>query len=55
MGEGLHKFFKDFLNELNDPLTNLVESGSEVSHFIPELSNCAEVARLSADVKKSWL
>ena len=33
----------------------LGESGSEVSHFIPEPSNFEEVTRLPADVKKTQL
>ena len=33
----------------------MVESGSEVSHFIPETRNFAEVTGLSADLKKTWL
>ena len=33
----------------------MVESGSEVLHFIPEPRNFAEVTRLPADVKKAWL
>ena len=39
MGEGLYKAFKTVFNELNNALHNLVESGSEVSHLIPEPSN----------------
>ena len=35
MGKGLHKLFKAVLNELKNALPNLVESDSEVSHFIP--------------------
>ena len=33
----------------------MVESGSEVSHFIPEPRNFAEVAKLSDDTKKPLL
>ena len=33
----------------------LGESGSEVSHFIPEPRNFAEVTKLSYDIKKPWL
>ena len=33
----------------------LGESGSEVSHFIPEPRKFAEVTKLSDDVKKTWL
>ena len=33
----------------------LGESGSEVSHFIPEPRNFAEVTKLSDDINKPWL
>ena len=33
----------------------MVESGSEVSHFIPEPRNFSEVKKLSDDINKSWL
>ena len=33
----------------------MVESGSEVSHFIPEPGNFSEVTKLSDDKKKPWL
>ena len=36
-------------------LTPLGESGSEVSHFIPEPRNFAEVTKLSENIKKPWL
>ena len=55
MGKGLNNAFEDFENELNNSLPNLGESGSEVSRFISEPRNFAEVARSPADVKKSWL
>ena len=54
-GKGLHKVFKVVVNQLNNPLPNLVESGLEVSHFVPEPRNFAEVTRLPADYKKAWL
>ena len=31
------------------------ESGSEVSHFIPEPRNFSEVTKFSDDIKKTWL
>ena len=31
------------------------EYGSEVSYFIPEHGNIAEVTRLSVDIKKQWI
>ena len=36
MGKGLHKVFSTTVKEISQELTNLGESGSEVSHFIPE-------------------
>ena len=55
MGKGLHKVFKTIVKEILQDLTPLGESGSEVSHFIPEPRNFSEVTRLSDDIKKSWL
>ena len=55
MGKVLHKLFKAVVNEPKNSFPTLVRSGSEVSHFIPELRNFAEVTRLSADVKKDLL
>ena len=34
---------------------NFGESGSEVSHFIPEPRNFAEVTKLSENIRKPWL
>ena len=31
------------------------ESGSEVSHFIPERRNFSEATKLSDDIKKPWI
>ena len=36
-------------------MTALGESSSEVSHFIPEPRNFAEVKKLSENIKKPWL
>ena len=36
-------------------MTPLGESGSEVSQFIPEPRNFAEVKKLSENIKKPWL
>ena len=47
MGKGLHKLFKDVVNELSQELPISGESGSEVSYFVPEPINSAEVTRLS--------
>ena len=55
MGKGLHKVFSTVLKQIQQELTALVESGSEVSHFIPEPINFAEVTKLSENIKKPWL
>ena len=36
-------------------MTPLGESSSEVSHFIPEAINFAEVTKISENIKKPWL
>ena len=36
-------------------LTPLGESGSEVSHFIPEPRNFAEAKKISENISKPWL
>ena len=36
-------------------MTPLGKSGLEVSHFIPETRNFAEVTQLSEKIKKPWL
>ena len=51
MGKGLHKVFKTVVEEISQYLPTLGESGSEVSYFIPELRNFAEVTKLSDDIK----
>ena len=43
MGKGLHKVFGMTVKEILQELTALGESGSEVSHFIPEPRNFAFV------------
>ena len=55
MGKGLHKVFSTVVKEISQELATLGESGSEVSHFIPEPGNFAEVTKLSENIKKSWL
>ena len=47
MGKVLHKVFSTIVKEILQELTNFGESGSEVSHFIPEPRNFAEVTKLS--------
>ena len=46
MGKGLHKVFSTVVKEISQELKALGESGSEVSHFIPEPRNFAEVTKL---------
>ena len=55
MEKGLHKVFSTVVKEILLELTPLGESGSEVSHFIPEPRNFAEVKKLSDYIKKPWL
>ena len=47
--------FKTVVKEISQDLPPLVESGSEVSHFIPEPRNFSEVTKLSDDINKYWL
>ena len=54
-GKGLHKVFSTNVKEILQELTSLGESGSEVSHFIPEPRNFYEVKKLSENIKKPWL
>ena len=53
MGKGLRKLFKTVLKEILQDLPPLGESGSEVSHFIPETRNFSEVTKLSYDRKET--
>ena len=46
MGKGLHTLFEAIVNDISQALPILGESGSEVSYFIPEPINFAEVTRL---------
>ena len=55
MGKGLHKVFKTVVKNISQELTPLGESGSEVSHLIPEPINFSEVKKLSDNIKKTWL
>ena len=51
----LHKVFSTVVKEISQELTPLGESGSLVSHFIPEPRNFTEVKKLSENIKKPWL
>ena len=55
MGKDLHKVFSTVVKDISKELTYLGESGSEVSHFIPDPRNFAEVTKLSGNIKKPWL
>ena len=55
MGKGLHKVFSTIVREISQKLTNFGESGPEVSHFIPEPRNFAEVTKLAENIRKPWL
>ena len=55
MGKGLHKAFNTTVKEISQELSNFGKSGLEVSHFIPEPRNFAEVKKLSESIRKPWL
>ena len=55
MGKDLHRVFSTIVSEISQELTNFGESGSEVSHFILEPRNFAEVTKLAENIRKPWL
>ena len=55
MGKGLHKAFKSVVKEISQELTPLGESSSELSRFVSEPINYAEVTKSSENIKKPWL
>ena len=55
MGKVLHKLFSTIVKDISQELATLGESGSEVSHFIPEPRNFSEVKKLSDNIRKPWL
>ena len=55
MGKCLHKVFRTIVSEILQELNNFGESGSEVSHFIPEPRNFDEVTKLSGNIRRPWL
>ena len=55
MGKGLDKVFKIFVKEILQEFPPLGESGSEVSHSIPEPRKFTEVTKLSDDINKTWI
>ena len=50
MGKGLHRVFSTIVSKISQELTNFGETGSEVSHFIPEPRNFAVVTRLAENI-----
>ena len=55
MEKFLHKVFSTVVQDILQELTPLGEYGSEVSHFITEPRNFAEVKKISENIKKPWL
>ena len=55
MEKGLHNVFNTIVKEISQELETLGEPGSEVSHFIQEPRNFAEVTKLSENIRKPWL
>ena len=55
MVKGLHRFFRTIVLDISQELSNFGETGSEVSHFIPEPRNFAEMTRLAENIRKPWL
>ena len=55
MGNGLYKVFKIVVKDITQDFPPLGESGSEVSHFIPEPRNFSEVKQFSDNIKKTLL
>ena len=51
MGKVLQKVFSTVVKYISQELTPLVESGSEVSHFISDPRNFAEVTKFSENIK----
>ena len=55
MGKDLHRVFRTIVSEISQELSNFGETGSEVSHFIPEPRNFAQVTKLVENIRKPWL
>ena len=55
MGKGLNKVSSTVVKDISQELTPLGESGSEVSHFIPEPIKFSEVKKLSENINKPWI
>ena len=50
MGKGLNKVYKTVVKQISQEMPPLGESGSEVSHLIPDPRKFAEVTKLSDDI-----
>ena len=50
-----HNVFSMVVKDISQELAPLGESGSDVSHFIPEPRNFSEVTKLLENIKKPWL
>ena len=55
MGKVYTRYLVRLKKRFSQELTPLGESGSEVSHFIPEPRNFAEVTKLSENINKPWI
>ena len=55
MGKGSHKVIRNIVKDIYQYLPHLGESCSEISYFIPEHRNFAEVTKLSDYKKKPWI
>ena len=55
MDKGLYKIFMAVVNEPLQALPIWGESVSEVSYYIPEPRDFAEVTKLLKDIRKPWL
>ena len=55
MGKVLHNVFGTVVKDISKDLPPLGESGSGVSHLIPEPRKSDAVTKLSYDIKKPWL
>ena len=55
MVKGLQKLFNTVVKEISQYFPPMGESISEVSHFIPEPRNFAEVTKFSENIRKPWL
>ena len=55
MVKGFHEVFMNVVKYISQDLQTLGESGSEVSHFIPEPRNLSKDTESSDDINKPWL